>query len=305
VYSEDSIHQLAYLPDYDSPFRLRNIVDGQGSANHHGILNLGDRHYLYNKNYGFCEFRGGAFPHGGRPISEDIESDLQGINTAYLDLMVADFHALRREAVWTIPLGGLGTPDRLLFYNIDTGQWRIEDKPMRYVASWKTYTNMTWNDLIAALGGTGALWSAATDDVWAEHTSERERLVYANTDGHLYYHSSEALNGSDIDAYRVEPIMSFGDPKRKTTLGEIWFDIGLSGNYSIDASWRGGDTAGEVVAASWTALGSVSCNSIDRAALPVNQNERLHQIKWGTDKKDEKFEVNGITFLHTPSSGTV
>jgi hypothetical protein len=99
--------------------------------------------------------------------------------------------------------------------------------------------------------------------------------------------------------------MSFGDPKRKTTLGEIWFDIGLSGNYSIDASWRGGDTAGEVVAASWTALGSVSCNSIDRAALPVNQNERLHQIKWGTDKKDEKFEVNGITFRHTPSSGTI
>ena len=308
VYSENSIHSLVYTPDYDAPFRLRNIIDGQGCGNHHSIVSLGDRHYFYNQNYGFCEFRGDySFPYGGRPISEDIEADIQGMNTTYTNLIVGGYSPLRREVVWTAPFGGGSTPDTLLFYNIDTKKWRIEDKVMRYVDAWQMFSDFTWNDLIAELGGTGAVWADAGSSTWAFYTAERKRLVYSNTDGQLYYHTSEGINTGNLDGYRIEPIMGFGDPKRYDNLAEIWFDIGYSGDFEIDVSWRGGDTAGEVEAASWTSIGSISCNSIDRPVLNVSptQNQRLHQIKWGTNLKNEKFEVNGITFRYTPSSGTV
>ncbi len=305
IYSENSIHGLVYFADYESPFRILNIIDGQGFVNHHGIVNLGDRHYGYNKNYGFCEFRGGnEFPHGGRPISEDIEANLQDMNTAYLDLIVGTYYPLRREVVWTAPFDGGSTPSHLLFYNIDSKQWRVEDKAMRYVDNWQIYSDFTWADFIAAIGGTG-VWSDAGSNTWAYYTAQRRKLVYAPTDGHLYDHTTEALATAALNGYRIEPMLSFGDPKRYDLLAEIWFDIGFSGSFSIDVSWRGGDTAGEVEGESWTSLGSISCDDNARPVLPVNQNQRLHQIKWGTNLADEKFEVNGITFIYKPSSGTV
>ena len=91
--------------------------------------------------------------------------------------------------------------------------------------------------------------------------------------------------------------MDFGNPKRYDLLKEIWFDIGNTGSYSIDINHRMGQTVGEVEAASWTSLGSVSCNSPSVPALRnFGKAARLHQIKWGTETDDEKFQVSRITF---------
>ena len=308
VYSEKSIHALDYYQDYASPFRLRNVIDGQGTESNASIVNLGDRHYLYNKYYGFCEFRGFEFPHGGRPISEDIEPDLAGMNADYLNLIVGKFFPLRREVVWIVPLAGNSTPDTLLFYNIDTGQWRKEDKIMRFLDAWKIYDNFTWNDLMTALGGATSVWTAAVSNAWAYYTAARERLMYANTDGKVYQHATDGLATANLDGYRIEPVLDFGDKKHKKYLQEVWFDIAYSGAFSIDVYYRGGDTLGETVVATWSTLGSLSCNSIERAVIDcpnnVDTNNRLHQIKWGTDKVDEPFQITGITFVYQPSMGT-
>ena len=144
---------------------------------------------------------------------------------------------------------------------------------------------------------------AWTDDTsrWIDYIPDLvDYLVYANTDGYLYHCINEDLNGSDIDSYRIEPVMDFGDRLRWDLLSEIWFDIATVGDFSIDVSLRSGDTTGELEAASWTSAGSVSCNGIANPVLYVNQNARLHQIKWGTDLKDEKFIVNGITLKYKP-----
>lgn len=302
VYGKTSIHSLDYYQYYTDPFRLRNVIDGQGCESHHSIVNLGDRHYFYNRHYGFCEFRGGEFPYGGKPISEDIEIDLQGINTAYLGHIIGTYIPFKREVCWTVPIDGESTPNALLFYDIDTKQWRREDKSMRYLDTWRVYDSYTWNDLIAELGGTGATWADAGTASWAFYTAERERFVYANTDGKLYTHSSEGLAGSNLDGYRIEPILDFGDPYVFDLLKEIWFDIGFTGNFSIDVNHRSGDTVGEVISQAWTSLGSVSCNDIDRPVLHVDKTARLHQIKWGTDLKTEKFEVSLIDFKFTRDS---
>jgi len=303
IYCEKSINQLVYYPDYELPFRLNTVVADQGTASPHSIVTVGNSHYMFNAGYGFCEYRGGnEFPSGGRPISEDIESDLQAINTTYYDLIVGTFVPMTREIVWTVPLIGATTPNRLLFFNVDTRQWRFEDKVMRSVDNWKAFTGYTWNNLITDLGGTGAIFSSAGTRAWSYYASERQRLMYGNTDGQVYHHSGETLDGSALDGHRIEPILDFGSAEVNTFLKEIWFDIGNVGDWSIDVSWRGGDTVGEVEAASWTAMPSLSINSPSRPIVNVAQNARLHQIKWGTDGASELFEVHGITLKYDQRS---
>ena len=297
VYCEDSINEIVHYPDYSSPLRIFTIVAGQGGSGHHSIVNVGNAHYFFNKNYGFCKYLGGKQI---TPISNDIETDLQGINSEYYKVIVGTYIPLTRNIVWTVPFDGSTTPTHLLFYNIDTGQWRRDDKVMRYIDNWLMYESFTWNDFITELGGSGAVWSDAGANTWAYYTSARQRLAYANTNGHLYYHTGEGLTGSNLDGYRIEPIMGFGNRNRMDLLEEIWFDLAVAGSYSIDISHRGGNTAGEVNAASWTSLDSVSHNSPAYPVTRLGKNHKLHQIKWGTDLKSEKFAVNGITFKFVP-----
>jgi len=303
IYCQNSIQQLVYYPDYATPFRIYTTVQKQGVENHHSIVNLGDRHYLFNRNYGFCEYRGGnTFPYGGLSMSDDIEDLIQGISADYYGLIVGTFIPLTKEVVWTVPLDSSSTPTHLLYYNIETGQWRVEDRSMRYVDEWRLVDNFTWNDLITAAGGAGSDWSGVQTKDWAYYASVKQRLVYANVNGYVYNRDGDNADGLDLDGYRIEPIMSFGEEFNIKTLMEIWFGIGNTGIYSIDVHHRDGNTVGELNAKTWTALGSVSCDSSTRPVLHCNQVGRYHQIKWGTNLKAEDFMVTDIQFKYTLGS---
>lgn len=299
IYCEDAIHSLTYASNYKQPFYVLNVNDHQGCEGHHSIVNMGDRHYLFNRNYGFCEFRGSTFPFGGKPISEDIESDIQTISADHMDLIVGTYIPLQREVCWTVPLDGGTTPSHLLYYNIDTGGWRKRNIAARYIDAWRVYEDYTWTDFIAEIGGTG-VWSDAGTDTWSQYVSQRSRLVHGHEDGHLYHSYSEAYNTSNIDGYRIEPAMDFGDPGRQDLLQEIWFSIGNSGSFSIDIYHKSADTVAELIGESWTALDSLSCNNPSLPRITCKKLGRYHQIKWGTNLKDEKFEVGSIVFKYTP-----
>ena len=297
LYSDDSISRVDYYPDAAAPFGMTTMVAGYGCTNHSSIVSVGNAHYLFNKDLGFCAYSGGTeFPAGGRPISEDIETDLAGMNSAYYGAIVGEFVPFTQEICWTVPLIGDTTPSHLLFFNITDGTWRKESKPLRFVDTWLTFPDYTWNNLITDLGGTGAVWTAATTNSWAKYAAQLHRLVYANIDGHLYYQASESDNGSDIDAYRIEPVMDFGSPVDRDLLLELWFGVVYAADFLVDVYHRSGDTVGECTGASWTSLGSVDCNSPDNAVLYCSENNRFHQIKWGTDKADERFVVNKIVY---------
>jgi hypothetical protein len=299
IYSENSIHQLRYFADYYAPFQPYTIVEGHGAVNHHSIVSAGNRHFLFNTEYGFCEYRGGTeFPYGN-PISANIESELGNMNSLYYNLITGQFVPSMRRIVWTVPWGDSATPNRLLMYDIETGQWTIEEKAMRYVDVWQPHSSYTWNTLIADFGGTGATWSMAGPGVtWGQYSATKKRLVYANTDGQLYTHASEAADGADFEAWRNEPILDFRNKRRKDILKEVWFDIVDGGDFSIDVFYRGGDTAKEITGAAYTLLGSISCNDPDRPFITTTKTNRLHQIRWGTDRMNEASCVNGITFRY-------
>jgi len=112
--------------------------------------------------------------------------------------------------------------------------------------------------------------------------------------------STDADDGSDLDGYRVEPVMDFGRPNDKDLLLEIWFSIVKTGSYALYVSYRGGDTLAEVNDASWEALGEVSFNSPSDAVTRLAKVNRFHQIKYGTDGADEPFIVNNIEFKYVP-----
>ena len=135
--------------------------------------------------------------------------------------------------------------------------------------------------------------------MWGDFVTETPRLVLSNTDGQIYYRGGEDDAGSDFNGYRIEPILDFGSPEDKDLLLEIWFALsGGMGSYSLYVSYRGGDTVGEVVNSGWTNLTEVSADSPSNAVCRLAKTNRYHQIKWGTDAKNETFEVNAIEFKY-------
>lgn len=299
LYGRNSISRIDYYPGYSSPFGITNIVADQGAYSHWSIVNKGGLHYFYNTSYGFCAFDGtGNFPAGGRPISEPINDIVATINIDYAGHIVGTFIPMRHEVAWAVPLYGSATPSHILFYNINTGNWRIKDFPAWFIDFWSISSDVTWTSLTTDLGYT--TWDDLGTLRWADFVTTQPYLVTANTDGHLYYEAGESNATAAFDGYRVEPILDFGRPEDKDLLLEIWFGIAATGSYSIYCSYRGGSTEAEVEGASWTTLPEVSCDSPANAVIRASQTNRFHQIKWGTDGANEPFSVNTIQFRFVP-----
>lgn len=273
LYGQKSIDSIDYYPNYQNPFAIRNVVGNEGAANHHSIVDIGGRHLLFNRNYGFCEYRGGIeFPYGGRPLSEEIENKIATISYDEIDHIQGTHNPVRNEVVWCVPLDGATSPSHLLYFNYLERMWRIKDIATRSVIM--------------------------LDSDYPNDASTKLTMLFSDDDFITLKESGDDNDGSDFDGYRVEPILQFGQINERSMINEIWFGITNTGNYSIDVYHRSGDTVGEVEAASWTALDSVSCNSVDNPVTHVGSNvQRFHQIKWGCDAKNEPFQVNTITFM--------
>lgn len=307
IYCRDSIQQLVYSPDYATPFRMVTIVPQQGCTGHHSIVNVGDKHFLFNRNYGFCVYYGGGrFPSvdaSGNEIiiSKDIDSDVRDITVDYYDRIYGTFIPFTRQIVWAVPMNGASSNTHLWFYNLDTGQWTIEDKAMRCLDVWRIHTGLTWEQLESTYATSTGTWADLTGR-WTDYTGVqlKEFLVYANTDGHVYRHAGEDLAGAVLDGYRVEPIGDFGNKLRKDLLKEIWFQLAAVGTFNIHVYHRSGNTTGEVLDAAWEELPVIDCDSPANAVVDVNKTARLHQIKWRTDNKNEMFQVNAIVFKYLP-----
>jgi len=306
VYCENSIQQLVYFPDYTAPFRCYTVLSGHGGVNQASIVSIENVHFFFSPVYGFSIFNGQQVI----PIGQDIETDSQNINSSFYAAICGTYIPFTRQIVWAVPMGGSPTPTHLFFYHIDTKQWTIEDKAMRYVDQWKMSDSYTMTDLINDATAAGYSLPTMTDILtWkgsmvtmAEIVPNYRRLVYGGTDGQLYYQETESLNGAALDSYRIEPIMDFGNPYRKDILQEIWLDLAAGGNFSIDIYYRGGNTVEEVEGNSWTLLGSISCNHPVKPVLYTSQTNRFHQIKWGTDGTNEKYTVSKITFKYMEQS---
>jgi len=308
IYSENSIHQLNYYPNFTIPFEIYTVVQGQGCTGHHSIVSLGDRHFFFNKNYGFCEYAGG---NQVRPIADDIDDQLAAINSGYYNLIVGAWTPTQDEVVWTLPTEGSSTPNNLAIYNYRSGQWRFKSVDVRYLDTWETFTSYTWNNLVAdviAAGYANATWNdvlswLGSNVKWLDFASPERRTVLSNTNGQVYQvkGASDPTSASHT-AYRVEPIMDFGNPTRKKLIRELWFDFGVSGDFSVKVWHRSGDTVGELESITWDTadlIGTVSCNSEEVPALrgEMSKSAKFHQFKWGNETNDSQFEVNRLTFI--------
>lgn len=303
VYCKDSINRLDYYPDYSSPFGFTTILENQGAANHHSIVDVGNQHFFLNRNYGFCSYNGG---NQIIPISRDIENWVSGIRESYYPHIIGQALPFRNRVAWTVPLEGSTTPNAILLYDYFEKKWERRDIACRYLAPMVISTDLTWTKLTTDLGFT--TWADMGNLRWADLVTETPVIALSGTDGKLYYLGTEANETAAWDGYRVEPMMNFGKPNNKSVLEEIWFSLADVGDYSLYVYYRGGDTEGALKAANWTATDEVDCNSPNEAVCRLNnvtkQAYRYHQIKWGTDGADEPFVVNQIEFRYVPESGS-
>jgi hypothetical protein len=298
IYSRDSIHRLDYFGAYATPFGITNVIAGQGTTNHHSVVDIGKIHYFFNRNLGFCEFMGSHV----KPISREIETWIRDIRFAYYGLIMGEFIPYSNEVAWTVPLEGASANNAILYYNRENGTWRREDKTARAISRALFTTDMTWTKLTSDLGF--VTWSDMGNLRWVDLFSETDEVTLAAADGKMYISSTEADDTAAWDGYRVEPVMDFGRPNNKDLLEEIWFDISETGSYSLYCYYRNGDTVAECKNASWTALDEVSLDSPDNAVCRITNEmaiqSRFHQIKWGTDAADEPFVVSEIEFKYEP-----
>jgi hypothetical protein len=301
IYCENSIQQLIYYPDYTQPFRCYTVVPSHGGVNQQSIITVQGRHYFFCPDYGFCEYQGGDTI---APISDDIEADVQAIDTDYYNLINGDFLPLSKHLVWAVPANGSANPNQLWFYDLNTKQWTIEDKNIKVIKSMRMYDAYTWNDLISDLSTAGYGNTPTWNDLltwkgntvrWGDLVDFLSRLCFSNNDGHLYYMSGDSLSSGNLDGYRIEPIIALAGRKR-SKINRIWFQFNDVGNFDIDVYHRSGSTVGEIENKSWTLIGTVSANSPEQPFLDYSVKDYLHQIKWGTDLNNEKFGVTDIRF---------
>jgi len=227
IFCENSIQQFVYYPDYSTPFRCYTVVPDVGAENHHSIVAANGRLYFFNRSYGFCEYIGGNTVN---PISDDIIEEFDNINSAYYPLILGKHIAREKKIKWTMPLSGTSACDHIVSYNYDTGQWEIEDKVARWLDEWLLYTTQTWTILDAALD----TWTGGGTTRWSDYTAAGRETVLGHTDGYFYGILGESAASGDMDGYREEPILHFGNKRSYKNLLEVWFGIGETRAKSIE-----------------------------------------------------------------------
>jgi len=287
VFSDEDISRLDYYSAAKPVYKAVRMFENWGSVNHQAIVSDGVALYSFDKSRGFFRFDGGE----PQVISDDIEEIIASIGTSYYNLIFGKYIPHSDEMCWTIPANGSATPNKFLFLNRKTKGWRVEDKVARCLDVWQTFSDETWTELAVLAGG---VWPG--EDGWTKYTTESRLLVMGNTDGHLYMRSSEADVATDIDGYRIEPIIPFPDPKQFKRILEIWIDCTHRVDADLDFYWRGGNTVSEVKNAKWNSIGLINMNAPTEPVLYPDLYARLHQFKWGTDKKDEPFSIDAIRF---------
>lgn len=278
AYTPDSILEIIYKANYQTPFTIREIKNSFGLVESNALVSAHGVHFAYDRNVGFYVFDGV----NSKIISHDIDGTVKNINMAYdIDQyfrhMSGAHSEITREVAWCYSTNGASNSG-VLYYNYKTGSWRKSTSGLRFIASGYTQN----------------------------YKGRPRRLLAMKTnDSNLYYdgfNTSEA--GASYDAYRVEPVLNFSGMK-KSLLLEVWFDSvrNLSAG-TLDVYYRGASTVGQLVTLSWTALGTATLASpgylVVYPANGVNVNNRYHQIKWGTDATDDLFSIREIKFNYVP-----
>ena len=238
------------------------------------------------------------------PISIDIENWVRDIRSTAATRIIGASDSSKNKIVWSVPADGSETPNALFIYDYLENKWTRRDIVLNYITTLVNATDVTWTKLTTELGYT--TWESLGNVPWSSLVNESLTVSGINSAGHLYTLTSESDDDEDFDGYRIEPALAFAGPHTHSVLLEIWFSLVSHGNYSIYVKYRGADTEAELRQTNWTTLDEVSCdnpvNPVCRLDNLTAKSSRLHQIKWGTDAKDEKFVVSQIEFRYVPES---
>lgn len=295
VYGSKSIHSLEYYSDFTPVFQISPQITEIGTNSPYSIVDVGNAHFFYDRDRGFIHYAGGK---QFKVISEPIESFLSTIKDTGLKYIIGEYIPNTSSIIWIVPTWGSSVPNAWVIYDYVADKWYQQDitaTAMEYIETSETYSAMLWTEWMNSYGGILQTWGATGTDLWTTNLTEKYvRLMLGNTTGYVYARYGDDLDGSDYSSWRIEPILWLPDMERRKRLIEIRMECSETGNYSVDVYHRGGDNKQACMDASWTLLGSISLAATSDMVLYTDQTYRFHQLKWGTDLKDEGFQISKI-----------
>ncbi|NIT59331.1 MAG: hypothetical protein GWN00_24845 [Aliifodinibius sp.] len=301
LYGEESICRIDYYPGATIPFGITQTLAGHGAVNHHCVVNDGQANYFFDKNYGFIRYKGEYEIKKESIISRDIQPLIETMSSNYHDRIVGTVLPYTHEVCWAVPLNSSTTNNYLLFYNTRTQQWRIQSFAARYIDSWTPFSSYTWTNLDTDY----STWTAAAAAIgtWGVVTRPLPYLVMSGNafKGTIYTNSGEKdYLGYNLDSYRNEPVLDFGEPDKQKRVIELWFDsLETSGSIpSLNLAWRTGDTLNELLNTQWEVLTHYQ-NGINldnsEAVHYMDKTGRFHQLKWyATLENYSPYSINEI-----------
>ncbi len=270
-------------------FGITDVVSDAGPISPYSVVDALGAHYFFTRDMGFCRFAGGTQL---EPISEEIRNLIDTVHRTYANQVVGTFDRVNKRIIWTVPLYGSTTMSHLLIYYPLTQTWEILDYVAYYVDYWQIYTSAKWSDFDGIVANYG-------DRYLSEYTSANSKVVFANTNGHIYNLGGNDKAGSALDGYRVEPVLDNGDATRMDTILEIIFHCSLGGDFNLNLQYKVGDTPEECWNASWS-------TAITQNMAPSGQSYivfkplfsgRCWTMRYGTDGANEKFGIDKIEIV--------
>jgi hypothetical protein len=162
VFTPESIYALSGT----DLFQLRRVVEGVGTASHHGIVEAEGN--LYFPGVGaFWAWVGDERPINiSNPPGEPrgIQDTIDSINWAMADQIVGHFDPVERVIRWTVPVNDEWQPNRVLVYDVANRAWHIDNGMV-----FDTFTTMTVGHepyLLGACQGRFYLYGEDDHDNW-------------------------------------------------------------------------------------------------------------------------------------------
>jgi hypothetical protein len=125
IFTPESIYALSGV---DGSFQLRRIVEGVGTASHHGIVEAEGNLY-FPHNGAFFAWGGDSTPINitnppGEP--RGLQDMMERINWRVADQIVGHFDALERVIRWAVPLDGSNYVNAILVWDLQHKAWHVD-----------------------------------------------------------------------------------------------------------------------------------------------------------------------------------
>ena len=293
VYKERSIHILSYSGG-DVVFSKEPAIMEVGLIAPGAIANLGIQHVFIGNDdiYAYDLVQPKKI---GTKIAKDF---FRLLDPSYKTNIVSSINKQDTEILFAFTSinSTSHTNDMALVINYQTGAWSIRELPMTSFGEWTVSADAVWNDDEETWDEDNTMW----DD--SKNSTNAPVSLCGDASGYVYKMEGNSKDGSDLSCYAVGPLLDLEDSEHLKRLKRIQFQISREGDYYLDVYIGTADNVEDPIV--WYGPYQMSLDSTSYPWIDPDLSARYFQIKLGTDKMNEPFELSGMVLYYDVRSET-